>query len=37
LAKIASLVKEKIVFDGRNILNKENIENLGFKYFGVGV
>jgi len=35
--KIASLVKEKVVFDGRNILNKENIESLGFKYFGVGV
>ena len=35
--KIASLVKEKVVFDGRNILNKENIESFGFKYFGIGV
>ena len=35
--KIASLVKEKVIFDGRNILNKENIESLGFKYFGVGI
>ncbi|GBF36636.1 UDPglucose 6-dehydrogenase [Methanofervidicoccus abyssi] len=34
--KIGNLVREKIVFDGRNILDKERIKELGFKYFGVG-
>ena len=34
--KIGDLVREKVVFDGRNILDKERIKELGFKYFGVG-
>jgi len=34
--KIGNLVREKIIFDGRNILDKERIKELGFKYFGVG-
>jgi len=34
--KIANLVKEKVIFDGRNILDVENIKKLGFKYYGVG-
>lgn len=34
--KIGDLVREKVVFDGRNILDREEIKRLGFKYFGVG-
>lgn len=34
--KISTLVKEKVVFDGRNILDKEKLKNLNFKYFGIG-
>ena len=35
-SKIGDLVREKVIFDGRNILDKERIKKLGFKYFGVG-
>ena len=35
--RISSLVNKKVIFDGRNILDKEKLEDLGFKYFGVGV
>ena len=35
--KASNLVKEKLIFDGRNILEKEYIESIGFKYFGIGV
>ena len=34
--KIANLVKEKVIFDGRNILDVEKVKKLGFKYHGVG-
>ncbi|WP_423792397.1 UDP-glucose dehydrogenase family protein [Methanocaldococcus indicus] len=34
--KIANLVKEKVVFDGRNVLDVKKIKKLGFKYYGVG-
>ena len=34
--KIANLVKEKVIFDGRNILDVEKIKKLGFRYHGVG-
>ena len=34
--KIANLVKEKTIFDGRNILDNEKVEKLGFKYCEVG-
>ncbi|MBW9221115.1 UDP-glucose/GDP-mannose dehydrogenase family protein [Methanothermococcus sp. SCGC AD-155-M21] len=34
--KIGNLVRNKVVFDGRNILDKDKIKDLGFKYFGVG-
>ncbi len=30
-------LKDKIIFDWRNILNKESIESLGIKYVGVGI
>jgi len=35
-SRIGNLVREKVVFDGRNILDREMIKRLGFKYFGVG-
>jgi len=34
--KIGKLVKEKVIFDGRNILDDKTIKKLGFKYYGVG-
>jgi UDPglucose 6-dehydrogenase len=34
--KMASLMKEKTIFDGRNIYDPEAIRKLGFKYFGIG-
>ncbi|RLI91763.1 MAG: hypothetical protein DRO65_00950, partial [Candidatus Altiarchaeales archaeon] len=34
--RIATLVKEKVVFDGRNILNKEMLKELNFTYVGIG-
>lgn len=36
-SKVADQMNKKIIFDGRNILNKENLEKQGFSYFGVGV
>lgn len=29
-------LKDKVIFDGRNILNKEKLADLEIKYFGVG-
>ena len=29
-------LKDKCIFDGRNILDKEKIESVGIKYVGVG-
>jgi UDPglucose 6-dehydrogenase len=34
--KMAGLMKGKVIFDGRNIYNPEEIKKLGFKYFGIG-
>ena len=34
--EISNLVNDKIIFDGRNILNSEKLKKLGFKYYGVG-
>jgi len=36
LVKIKEKMSKPIIFDGRNVLNKEQAKNLGFKYFGVG-
>ncbi|MBN2632254.1 MAG: UDP-glucose/GDP-mannose dehydrogenase family protein [Bacteroidales bacterium] len=33
---MAMIMKEKVVFDGRNIYNPEEIRNMGFTYFGIG-
>lgn len=37
LSEIKNSMKQPIMFDGRNIYNKQEVEKLGFKYFGVGV
>ncbi len=36
LQKVKSLMKEPVIIDGRNILDPEKVNALGFKYFGVG-
>ncbi|MCD6464244.1 UDP-glucose/GDP-mannose dehydrogenase family protein [Candidatus Woesearchaeota archaeon] len=35
-SKISELISNKIVFDGRNILDEPKLRALGFKYLGVG-
>lgn len=34
--KIQSLLKNKLIFDGRNIYEPQKIKNLGFTYYGIG-
>lgn len=34
--KIKSLMRQPIIFDGRNFLDKEMLGNLGFEYYGIG-
>jgi len=34
--RIKSLMAHKIIIDGRNLFDKEKLENLGFKYIGIG-
>ncbi len=34
--KVAELMKGKVIFDGRNIYDPEEIRKFGFKYFGIG-
>jgi UDPglucose 6-dehydrogenase len=34
--RIAELMKEKVIFDGRNIYDPSELKKLGFKYFGIG-
>ena len=36
LAKVKSLLKKPVIFDGRNIYNPRKMRELGFKYVGVG-
>jgi len=35
-SKVKLLMKEPIIFDGRNILDRGSLEKLKFKYYGVG-
>ncbi|MHB8279502.1 MAG: UDP-glucose dehydrogenase family protein [Candidatus Humimicrobiaceae bacterium] len=35
-ARIKSLMVHNIIIDGRNLFDKEKLENLGFKYIGIG-
>jgi len=34
--RMADLMKEKVIFDGRNIYDPSELKKLGFKYFGIG-
>jgi len=34
--RIKKLMKQLIVFDGRNIYDRKKLEKIGFKYLGVG-
>jgi len=35
--KIYSLMKTRVIFDGRNQYSKNEMTHLGFKYFGIGI
>lgn len=34
--KISSLLKEKVIFDGRNLYNTEHMKELGYYYYSIG-
>jgi UDPglucose 6-dehydrogenase len=34
--RVANLLKNKVIFDGRNLYAPEDIKELGFKYFSIG-
>ncbi len=34
---LKKLLKEPVIFDGRNVYDVEEVKNNGFKYFGIGV
>ena len=36
LDKVADLLSEKVIFDGRNLLDQEAVEEAGFTYFAIG-
>ena len=36
LQRTAGLLKEKVIFDGRNLLNLKEVEELGYMYFAIG-
>ncbi len=35
--KIASLLKCRVIFDGRNLYNRRKLEDMGFEYIAVGI
>jgi len=35
-ALMAGIMKEKVIFDGRNIYNPAELKSLGFSYYGIG-
>lgn len=35
-SKVSGLMRQKVLFDGRNIYNKSNLLKMGFDYFGIG-
>lgn len=36
LNKVKELLKEPLIFDGRNVLSRKDVENKGFTYFAIG-
>lgn len=36
LNKIHSLMRQPVIFDGRNLYHDKNMEELGFEYYGIG-
>ena len=34
--RMAGLMREKVIFDGRNLYNPRNMASLGFRYFSIG-
>lgn len=34
---MAGIMKEKVIFDGRNLYNPAKLEESGFRYFGIGI
>lgn len=36
LAKVEALLKAPVIFDGRNLLDKKEVEEAGFTYFAIG-
>lgn len=34
--KVANLLNDKVIFDGRNLYNKESMKELGFNYYSIG-
>ncbi|KOF03976.1 UDP-glucose 6-dehydrogenase [Roseivirga seohaensis subsp. aquiponti] len=34
---VGRLMKSKVIFDGRNIYDKQEVKNLGFDYYGIGI
>lgn len=34
--RIANLMKQKVIFDGRNIFDKKHLIDIGFTYYGIG-
>jgi UDPglucose 6-dehydrogenase len=35
-AKVASLLKNKVIFDGRNLYSNDQMKELGFTYYSIG-
>ena len=31
------VMRQPVVFDGRNILNRKKLEDIGFTYYGIGI
>ena len=36
LSRVRNSMRQRIIFDGRNMFNKNAVEELGFEYFGIG-
>lgn len=36
LAKVKKALKDNVIFDGRNLLNMDEVEKAGFKYYAIG-